>query len=221
VAAGLPESLAEFRVGFSKELCNLPELDSEVRDKVMAAIDQLKDAGTKVVEVDVPSTRAAYAAWWTITFAEGYAYHESSLQENSEAFGDATRQTLLTGALLSAADYVQAQRMRSLVMTQCAELFGEIDVLVTPCTANTAPVQEDWDHFETPSFTSLWSLVGYPALSLCCGFAANGLPVGMQIVGRPFEESLLLAIGRVYQRISDWHTSVPALFGREGRNGEQ
>jgi aspartyl-tRNA(Asn)/glutamyl-tRNA(Gln) amidotransferase subunit A len=203
-------SFTSIRVGLPNEhFFTVGELDSEVKEAVLAAVRMMAAAGAEVVDVSVPYTAEAYAAWWVTTFAEAYACHEAHLRERPELYGRSTRQSILTGALLTAADYVQAQRVRSLIKAECADLFAHVDVLVVPCTIGTAPISEDWDHFTTPSFTSLWSLIGYPALSLSCGFSNSGLPIGMQIVGKPFDESMVLTVGEAYQQLTDWHARVP------------
>jgi aspartyl-tRNA(Asn)/glutamyl-tRNA(Gln) amidotransferase subunit A len=82
---------------------------------------------------------------------------------------------------------------------------------VVPCTAYVAPIVENWDHFATPSFTSLWSLLGYPALGLPCGFDGDGMPIGMQMIAHPFEEKRLLGAAADYQRRTDWHARTPVV----------
>lgn len=212
MTAGHPTSLANVRLGLPYEyFFTAPELNPEVKAAVLTAVDEMAAAGAKMVDLHLPHLAEAYAAWWTITFAEAYAYHEPDLRQCPELYGPATRQSILTGVLLTAADYLQAQRLRSIVQAECAAALAEVDAVIVPCTITTAPVAEDWDHFTTPSFTSLPSLIGYPALSLGCGFSSDGLPIGMQIIGKPFEEPKLLAIGDAYQRLSDWHTRVPEL----------
>jgi aspartyl-tRNA(Asn)/glutamyl-tRNA(Gln) amidotransferase subunit A len=201
--------LENYRIGILVEFLSAPQLDLEVRAAVESAVKRLAAAGADVVEESAPFLEEAYAAWWATTFAEGYAYHENTLRSDYELYGQATRQSLLTGVLLSAADYVQAQRMRTLVSQECSRIFENVDVLVVPCTAETAPQSEDWDSFETLSFTTLWSLVGYPALSLCCGFSSSGMPIGMQIVGRPFHDLQVLGIGHHYQQLTNWHQKLP------------
>jgi aspartyl-tRNA(Asn)/glutamyl-tRNA(Gln) amidotransferase subunit A len=182
-----------------------------VKEAVLVAAEQLAAAGAVLVDVDLPYLDEAYAAWWTITFAEKYSYHEAGMQQHPERYGLGARRSILTGVLLSATDYMRAQAVRAHVAVSCAGALADVDVLLLPSTIAPAPVVEDWDHFTTPSFTALWSLLGYPALSVCCGFTPAGLPIGMQFVGRPFAEALMLGAGHAYQRLTDWHTRLPAL----------
>ena len=210
MTASMPGSFKNVRIGLPLEyFFTVPELNAEVKNAALTAVEEMSAAGAEIIELDIPHLAEAYAAWWAITFAEKYTYHEPDLQQRPELYGPATRQSILTGILLTAADYIQAQRVRTLIKAECAEAIDAADFLVVPSTISTAPIVEDWNHFTTPSFTSLWSLIGYPVLNLCCGFSSERLPIGMQIVGKPFSEPSLFAIGDAYQRISQWHTQVP------------
>jgi aspartyl-tRNA(Asn)/glutamyl-tRNA(Gln) amidotransferase subunit A len=89
-----------------------------------------------------------------------------------------------------------------------------VDVLITPTSTAVAPTFAGYDGTKVdtaPSFTGVWNLVGFPALSVGCGFSSAGLPIGMQIVGAPFAEPTVLRVGDAYQRITDWHTHTPAI----------
>lgn len=210
VAASIPGTVRGVRIGVPKDyFFTVPELDAEVRAAVLAALDEMEAAGATVVEVEIPYIDEAYASWWTTTFAEKYTYHEPDLRRHPELYGVGARQSILTGAMLTSADYVQAQRVRTLVVEAIANAVTNVDVLVMPSTISPAPSSEDWNHFTTPSFTAYWSLVGYPAISVNCGFTDAGLPIGLQFVGKPFDEPTLLSAADGYQQISSWHTHRP------------
>ena len=148
-----------------------------------------------------------------ISRSEAYAYHEPDLQSRPELYGKYTRQSLRQAAFYTAADYIQAQRVRALVKAECAQALAEVDVLITPTSINTAPTFEGHNPdamLTASSFTGIWNLVGLPALSVCGGFS-RGLPIGMQIIGKPFDEPMVFKVGDAYQQISDWHTRVPEL----------
>jgi aspartyl-tRNA(Asn)/glutamyl-tRNA(Gln) amidotransferase subunit A len=119
---------------------------------------------------------------------------------------------LRQGALFSAGDYVQAQRVRSLLRAECARALAEVDVLIVPTMLSTAPAFEGYDPDSSlagSNFMGIWNLVGLPALSLGAGFSSAGLPIGMQIVGKPFAEPMVLKVGDAYQQITDWHWHTP------------
>ena len=207
-----PDSLKNIRLGLPRDFFfTVPELDSEVKAAVLMAVEQMAAAGAIIIDIHIPHLAEAYAAWWVTTFAELYAYHEPGLKQQPGLYGPATRQSILMGALLSATDYLQAQRMRSYIGQECVKSLADVDALIIPCTTGVAPTSEEWDHFSTPSFTSLWSLLGYPVLALGCGFSKTCLPIGMQIVGKPFAEKTVLSIGHAYQQISSWHQYLPEL----------
>ncbi len=109
-------------------------------------------------------------------------------------------------------DYVQAQRVRSLVCEEVARVLAGVDVLVTPTALSVAPTFEGYDvqaMRALPSFMGIWNLTGAPALSAGCGFSEAGLPIGLQIIGKPFDEPMVFKVGDAYQRLTDWHTRRP------------
>lgn len=144
--------------------------------------------------------------------SEAYAYHEPDLRQRPELYGKWTRYMFLQGALYSAADYVQAQRVRSLAKAECAAALADVDVLVVPSMPTTAPTFEGFDPdmmLKNPSFTGIFNLTGSPALSIPTGFSSAGLPMSMQIVGKPFDESTVFKVADGYQQRTDWHLRVP------------
>ena len=102
--------------------------------------------------------------------------------------------------------------MRGLIKVEALASLSDVDALITPTMIGTAPTYEGYD-FESqvkmPTFMGIWNLTGMPALSVCCGFSSNTLPIGMQIVGKPFDEPTVFKIGDAYQQLTDWHTAVP------------
>jgi aspartyl-tRNA(Asn)/glutamyl-tRNA(Gln) amidotransferase subunit A len=220
--AGLDGSLAGLRIGVPTDFFfTAPSLEEEVKAGVLGAIQVMEAAGATVVEVTIPHAAEAQLAMWATMGSEAFAYHEDDLREQPHRYGKYTRQVLQTGALYSGADFVQAQRVRSIVKAECTTLFrstlgtGEgVDVLITPTRVNVAPLLEGYDPdvmLTGTSFTPIWNLTGQPALSIPCAFSASGLPIGMQIVGRAFDEPTVFKVGDAYQRITDWHQRAPTM----------
>ncbi len=215
MTAGLDGSLAGVRIGIARDyFFTAPELEEEVKATVLAAVEAMRGAGATIVEIDLPYMESAGAAQRVTISAEAYAYHEQDLREKPELYGKHTRQRLLAGMLYSAADFVQAQRVRSVVRDAWTAAMRTIDVLITPTSVAVAPTFESFDPHNidaitSPGFTGVWNLVGFPALSVNSGFSSAGLPIGMQIVGLPFTEPTVFRVGDAYQRITDWHTRVP------------
>jgi aspartyl-tRNA(Asn)/glutamyl-tRNA(Gln) amidotransferase subunit A len=146
---------------------------------------------------------------------EAYAYYLPDLRSKLALFGTSARRSLLLGSLFTGADYVQAQRFRSLFDAECRSVLGpRADVLVMPTVPNVAPLLADYapgGPAGAPSFMAPWNATGLPAMSIPCGFSAAGLPIGMQIVGAAFDEPLVLKVADAYQRLTDWHLRVPEI----------
>lgn len=213
--ASLDGSVAGLRIGVPREhFLDVTELDGEVKAAVVAALDRLKAAGATVVDVELPLGAIAQYAQRAIMFGEAYAYHEPDLQTRPELYGKYTRQAIQQGAFYTAADYVQAQRVRSLFCSQVARVLADVDVLVTPTALSVAPTFADYDPDAMralPSFMGQWNVTGLPALSISCGFSAAGLPIGLQIIGKAFDEPMVFKVGDAYQRLTDWHTRRPGI----------
>ncbi|MBV8714276.1 MAG: amidase [Chloroflexi bacterium] len=213
-ADALNGSVRGVRIGVPRAyFFDTPELNAETRAAVEKAIDDLGRAGAVVREVSLPHAAEARIAQRVIMLGEAYAYHQANLQMQPIAYGKNTRRQITQGALFSAADYVQAQRLRSIVKTEVLTAMADLDVLVTPTSLAVASAFEGYDPDSMrrlPSFTSIWNLTGQPALSVCGGFSSQGLPVGLQIVGKPFDEATVLRVGDAYQQLTDWHTRRPA-----------
>jgi aspartyl-tRNA(Asn)/glutamyl-tRNA(Gln) amidotransferase subunit A len=208
------------RIGVPRDFFfTAPNLDPGVKAAVEAALDAMVAAGATVVDVSIPHAEAAGHAQRITMVSEAYAYHEPDLKAKPELYGKYTRRSFQLGAFYTAADYVQAQRLRPLVRQECAAAFGDtaiggVDVLVTPTMPMTAPTFEGYDPdgmLRSAGFTSIWNLTGLPAMSIPCGFSSGGMPIGMQLVGRPFDEPTVFKIGDAYQQITDWHLTVPPI----------
>jgi aspartyl-tRNA(Asn)/glutamyl-tRNA(Gln) amidotransferase subunit A len=174
------------------------------------ALRLYRSLGADVRDVDIPSIEAA-GAGLAILFAEGFAYHQDDLRRRPELFGRMARLPLTAGGLITAAEYVQAQRLRSRLCDEVNALLREVDLLVLPVQSGPAPTFETTYAAPRPRVNRMipFNMTGLPALALPCGFTESGLPLGMQVVGRAFAEALVLRAGHAYQRETDWHTRRP------------
>jgi aspartyl-tRNA(Asn)/glutamyl-tRNA(Gln) amidotransferase subunit A len=190
-----------------------PDLDDETRVAVLAAIDVLRNAGAEVAETAVPFAKEAKDASTITSRAEAFAYHRDDLISRWSHYGRHTRVTIARGALTSAGDYAQAQRFRAHFCRAVAKLFERFDVLVTPGALGPAERVDEMDidrRMAGASFTSHWNFAGLPAVVLPCGAAVeSGLPLPIQIIGRPLEEGTVLRVADAYQRQTGWHLRVP------------
>ncbi|HEX8966914.1 MAG TPA: amidase [Chloroflexota bacterium] len=213
--AALTGQVQGLRIGVPKTyFFDSPELDAEVKSAVLGAIEVLRDAGADVREVTIPHAEVAKNANNLIWASEGFAYHHDDLRTRWEDYGRYTRTIIARGALVSGADYVQANRVRSYFKRTVAALMADLDVLITPTSISPAEKIADMDlarRLLGVGFTGMWNLIGLPALALPCGFSSGGLPLSMQIVGKPFDEATVLRAGDAYQQATDWHLRVPPI----------
>lgn len=208
------------RVGVPRALF-FDQIDPQVAAAVETAITELGGLGVDCVDVDLPLMRHVPAASLTLMVVEAYAVHESLLRSHSQAYGSDVRLRLALGATVTAAQYLKAQRFRSLLIREVSEVLQSVDALITPTTLMTAarvdePVvriggEELVVAANVARFTRAFNMTGSPALSLPCGFDDRGLPIGLQIVGRPFDEATVLRLGHAYEQHTPWHQRVPPL----------
>ncbi|MGD9890872.1 MAG: amidase [Dehalococcoidia bacterium] len=182
---------------------------------VTAAVDEvvrvLAGLGAEIADVEIPSMELVKASS-AIMLTEAYSYHSPDLRETPEKYPSWLRNRLLTGGLFSGSEYVQAQRARQAVKEDFAKVLREVDVIVTPTRGDVAMTFPEAyeDYGRGPSYTPMYNMTGMPAISIPCGFA-DGLPIGLQIAGRPFDEATVLRVAHAYERATDWHTRHPAV----------
>ncbi|MEU6079137.1 amidase [Streptomyces sp. NPDC047108] len=186
-------------------------VDPEVETTVRRAIGRLASLGARLVDVEIPLTRYIQATQWGLMVPEATAYHENTLRTVPHLYGADVRTLLEAGELLSAGDYVRAQRSRTLMRREWARLLKEVDVIATPAVPVTA-VRADEESLSWPDGTvesvsdayvrlsSPANITGTPSLTVPVGHDATGLPIGMQLLGRPFGEHALLRVGHAYEQ---------------------
>jgi aspartyl-tRNA(Asn)/glutamyl-tRNA(Gln) amidotransferase subunit A len=214
--AALKIGIKGLRVGvprahwFDENLGVAPETESVFND----ALKTLHDLGAEIIELDGTCFSLARKANQTILIAEAYAYHEKTFQSTPEKFGSSVRRRMLEGAFLSAADYIAALRARAGLNEQMRANFMRVDAFVTPTVARPPDAFETLDPNEQnlrPSFTNPFNLTGLPALSVPCGFTERHLPVGLQIVAPPFDETTCFRIAYAYEQATQWRNERPPL----------
>jgi aspartyl-tRNA(Asn)/glutamyl-tRNA(Gln) amidotransferase subunit A len=186
-------------------------IDPEVERAFEESMATLGRLGAEVRDVQIPSLARTHS-FLLIMLAEAYAYHERDLREHPELYGDVLRERMLAGALVTGAEYVQAQRIRSEICRETAAVLREVDVLATPTTPRPAtPFAQAYDpEFGFPrSNMPPFNITGSPTLALPCGFAASGLPLSLQLAGRPFDEATVLRVGHAYEQATAWHRRRP------------
>jgi aspartyl-tRNA(Asn)/glutamyl-tRNA(Gln) amidotransferase subunit A len=211
-AAALDGGVRGLRIGVPRNYF-FEDADAEIVAAFEEALRTLRALGAEVRDVVLPSLAATHS-FLVILLAEAFAYHERDLRERPELYGDVLRERLLAGALVTGAEYVQAQRVRATIGAEVGETLRAVDLLATPTTPKPATpfsAAHDPDFGFPRSNMAPFNLTGLPTLALPCGFSSAGLPLSLQLAGRPFEETTVLRAGHAYQRATDWHRRRPAL----------
>jgi aspartyl-tRNA(Asn)/glutamyl-tRNA(Gln) amidotransferase subunit A len=200
-----------------------------VDEAIEAAIIDLSRLGASIVEFQLPNLDYGLGAILAIELASSTAYHDRALREGRTAhYAKDVRTMVEIGRFVTAADYLKAEQLRHVLMTDLARAFDSVDVIVGPTVPLTA-WNPDAEHVEiggvseSPLAASwrlsyLYNLTGLPAISLPCGFDPNGLPIGMHIAAKPFDEMTILRIAHAYERRHPWRDARPC-FGSEPGDG--
>ncbi len=210
----LGDGVRGLRVGIPKQFF-FENVDAEVENAVRSAIRLLEEMGAIVIEVEAPLISEIPGALTAIMLPEALAYHQPWMRERPEDYGDDVRYRLELGATYPAVQYVQAQRLRrKAVQTWRNHVFSQVDLIATPTTPIAASRIEEGDlqvTFNLIRFTNPFNFLGVPALSIPCGFTNEGLPIGLQLVGRWWEEATVLRAGHAFEQATDWHKRRPPL----------
>jgi aspartyl-tRNA(Asn)/glutamyl-tRNA(Gln) amidotransferase subunit A len=213
-------------------------LDPEVEQAVRAAIQELKVLGGEIKEIQLPRTDAAVAIYYVIATAEassnlarydgvkfGLRAKETNnllelyMKTRQEGFGPEVKRRIMLGTYVLSAGYYdayygKAQAVRTLIRQDFEKAFQEVDLIVTPVTPTPAfkfgaKGDDPLQMYLSDIFTISANLAGVPAISLPCGFTRGGLPVGLQLIGRPFEEEMLLRAAYAYEQNTQWRAKRP------------
>lgn len=184
----------------------------EIAEATTAAIGQLRAAGAQVVNIVLPESFAEVIEMHArVMAAEISDVHKQAFAEHPEAFGQSVRSLIETGLAMTQDEYRQALDRREQFADEMADAFGDVDALVTPSTDTTAP--DDLATTGRPLFQSPWSFAGLPAATIPCGLGESGLPAGLQLIGREFDEPRLLGAAAWCERVFDFHAKPPLVDG--------
>jgi aspartyl-tRNA(Asn)/glutamyl-tRNA(Gln) amidotransferase subunit A len=209
-------SLQGLKLGTPQEAFVAP-LDPEVRAAWHAAQLVLKEEGAELVDVELPP--ATMEMYRTIQMPEASLVHMQRgwLSEHRDDYTELTRQRLLQGQRIPAVDYLHAQHQRRIFSTTIRSVLQRVNALVLPTLPIPAiPIEQAHQEISIDGvsenatvallrLTMPFNLTGVPAISFPCGFTTDGLPIGLQVAGQPFEESTVLRIAHAYQQLTDWH----------------
>ena len=210
--AGLEGGVKGLRVGVVRDYF-FEQVEAETVAAFERALGELGRLGAMVRDVTIPSIHAT-PSFMVIMLTEAFSYHERDLRERPELYGEVLREKLMAGGLFRADEYVQAQRLRAQIREDTARALQTVDVLITPTVLGPAPafkLVQDPDFPFAKSNMGPFNITGLPTLAIPTGFSSSGLPLSMQISGRPFDEATVLRAGHAYQRATDWHRRRPPL----------
>ncbi|HBY99371.1 MAG TPA: Asp-tRNA(Asn)/Glu-tRNA(Gln) amidotransferase GatCAB subunit A [Chloroflexi bacterium] len=206
VRIGVPEAYIE----------STPGLHADILRAFNEALDVLRTLGATVRPVPLPSAELVDAVFHPILLSEAIAYHSAWLATRREDYGPGFWNRLVPGIIFTGAEYVQAQRGRALFCRAIEELMATVDLIAMPTVRETAPTLAEHMGVAHPTrgpFTGLFNLTGQPSISVPCGFDRQGLPIGLMLSGRAFDEVTVLSVADAYQQATDWHRQHPPLVG--------
>ncbi|HEU0196828.1 MAG TPA: amidase [Nevskiaceae bacterium] len=215
------KGMAGLRVGIPRNYF-FDRLRPPVAIAVRNGYQTLQALGATLVDVTIPMADQFVPVETLILMAEASTYHRRMLRETPKLYTDEVRAQLEAGMLIPAVDYLHAQRVRTLLQREVRELYRQIDVIVAPSVpAAAVPVETRslrWDDGTEERVASAYTrlamfadVLGLPTLTLPCGFTDGGLPIGMQIMGRPLDEATVVRASALYEHATDWHKRHPQL----------
>jgi aspartyl-tRNA(Asn)/glutamyl-tRNA(Gln) amidotransferase subunit A len=197
------------------------DLDAEVAGALDATIAVLKHEGANIVQVELPDQRQLTGASQLVLAVEAAAFHKRWMIERAQDYGPQVLMRLQNGLAIPGVSYLEALRWRGPALAAHLAAVADVDAMIAPVSPVPAPTIAESDVGNGPDaeaviqrltrFTRPINYLGLPALSIPTGFTRTGLPVGMQLVGRSFDEAMLLRIGAAFQRATDFHDRVPQL----------
>ena len=217
---GLRKSLAGVRIGVPENFF-FDDLQPDVERAVRKAVEVMHGLGAETIPVSLPFMPQLVEVARDLLLVEAYAVHAANFRDRPNDFGEDLKVLLQKGRELNAEHYVQAQRLRHSLRREMERVFDQVNVIVTPATPLTAfPIGDnkvmlggkEYDaRAASTSFTREFNASGHPALTIPCGADSQGLPIGLQIVGRLWNEAAVLNVGYAYEQTTDWHTRRPAV----------
>jgi len=208
------------RIAVPREYFEVP-VDSQVKEAVWKAIRKLEELGARVSEVSWPIYHQAMAIAGTIQLVEAAAYHRDLIKAHGSRIDPLVRMRLEAGFFISGLDYVQAQRARTLFYRESLHVLRDADLLAGPTVPVTAfkigTTEMKVGNVSMKviplltQYTRSFNLNGFPAVTVPCGFSKEGLPIGLQLAGRPFDEETVLRAAHAYEQATDWHYRRPPI----------
>jgi aspartyl-tRNA(Asn)/glutamyl-tRNA(Gln) amidotransferase subunit A len=216
---GQDDGLKRLRIGVPRAY--LSDVDDDARQAFETALERFRKLGAKVEDVDLPSVRFAAVVSTLVAATEITAYHRRWLRERPQDYSDDVRGRLYLGAGIGAGEYLLGQRARRLIGTEVQAAFSGVDLLAGPTAPGPAPsIDEGLPGIKDralevgahhTNLVRLPSVLGLPTVSVPCGWSSHGLPLGLQLAGRPFDEATVVRAARAYEAAAPWAGRRPPL----------
>ena len=221
-SATLDGGVSGLRIGLPTEMFDYEGLAADVRDSVMRAVSVLGEQGATAEEISLPLSANSGAVFIGTADVDCATYHADWLRTRGDDYDWSTRTRLESASLVPAWAYLRAQRARELIRRELMAALDKYDIIILPTGPVAAPTIEastgrPGGYYQgrldlgRRRYTSPAALAGLPALSIPSGFSDAGLPIGMQIIGRAFDEATLFRVGQAYETATEWHTQHPAV----------
>jgi len=218
--AATKASLKGLKIGVPSNFY-VDDLDKEVARALDDTIATLKSEGAEIMQVELPDQRQLSAACQLLLAVEATAFHKRWLIERPQDYGPQVLMRLQNGLAIPGVTYLETLRWRGPALAAHVAATSKVDALIAPVAPMPAPTIAESDVGNNSGaeaviqrltrFTRPINYLGLPALAIPSGFTRTGLPVGMQLIGRSFDEATILTIGAAFQRATDFHQKVPAL----------
>ncbi|MGD9882165.1 amidase [Reyranella sp.] len=215
--AELGRGMKGLRIGVVRHFFEIDNRASDAtRAGIDAALDFFRKEGAEVRDITLSPAADYHAVGYLLMVTEAYTLHAPWLRERFTDYGELFRDRVALAATVSGPDIVQAMRRRRMLCLEMAAAMEDLDVLVSASQAGEAPRIADvpkWGNMEKPSFTMPFNVTGFPAISVCTGFGEGGLPVAVQLAGKPFAEPTLFRAAHAYETAMPWRRQRPAMAG--------
>ena len=216
--AALDANLAGKRIGVVKELLYTDVVEPEVRNAVSQAANSLAELGAQVEEISIPLTSHANTIS-SVLRVEAPTNYRELIRDRLPEINHDNRIAYLTWSLTPALAYFKALKLRALLRQQILQSLADLDVLLMPTMGIAAPKIEpdpiidnkEKTNRNRAGLTTSFSLASSPAISICCGFTSNNLPIGLQLGGKPFDEQTVFNVAYAYEQNTEWHTRRPPI----------
>lgn len=211
--SAIEETTASLRLGIARDFWN--DADVETKTTVDTAVAEMLKLTADIQEIALTTE-----ADRTVVGSESYVYHLKYLPKRENEYDPETLKRIRNGASITAAQHIQAYRELLHHRREILQLFDRIDLILTPTTPSLPPsvaeLQAEPDQLRNKELTMLrntrpFNIYGLPAISVNCGISKSGLPIGLQIIGAPGAEGIVLALAHAYQKQTDWHKRRPAI----------